>query len=555
MAYHAGGQLAQVQYANGGQTDLRLDARQRIASLTHQGLAELGYEYDLLGNVLGIADPFNPGEDRRFDYDPLIVSRAHRAAGGRQLRVRRLRQFDPVGARRGQPRLRLQRAATAQCRPQRRQALWYAHDAYGNVRSDTEIAGTGVSGRLIKEQQYLYDDAGRLRSVPVQEYVGGVPSFSTHDFDYDAAGHRMRRTTPTGRVTDFVYGRTGMLLGEYTGGVLYGKEYVYLGSQLIASAKTNAPPRADAGPDRIVDGGKEVTLDGRGSSDPDDPISVYSWRQAAGPAVTLSGAAGDTARFTAPRLAAEVRLRFELTVTDTAGETAADDVEVLVQPPPNTAPKADAGPDRTVRGGTTVTLDGTASSDIDGSITAYTWQQTAGSPADLSAGKSSTPSFVAPTLAADEVLSFTLTVTDDRGASGTDAVTISVKANQAPIADAGAAKRLRGGQPVTLDGGASRDPDGTIASYAWAQTAGTPVTLAGADRATASFSSPPVNTEETLTFTLTVTDDGGASASDSVPVTLLSNAAPTAAAGNDQTVLGVPSSGSMAAARRTAMGR
>ena len=28
----------------------------------------------------------------------------------------------------------------------------------------------------------------------------------------------VRRTTPTGRMTDFVYGRTRMLLGEYTGG-------------------------------------------------------------------------------------------------------------------------------------------------------------------------------------------------------------------------------------------------------------------------------------------------------------------------------------------------
>jgi len=44
LAYHAGGQLAQVQYTNGAQTDIRLDARQRIASLSHQGLAELGYE-------------------------------------------------------------------------------------------------------------------------------------------------------------------------------------------------------------------------------------------------------------------------------------------------------------------------------------------------------------------------------------------------------------------------------------------------------------------------------------------------------------------------------
>jgi hypothetical protein len=34
-------------------------------------------------------------------------------------------------------------------------------------------------------------------------------------------------TTPTGRGCRRVYGRTGMLLGEYTGRVLYGKEYVY----------------------------------------------------------------------------------------------------------------------------------------------------------------------------------------------------------------------------------------------------------------------------------------------------------------------------------------
>ena len=251
LVYHAGGQLAQVQYTNGGQTDIRLDARQRIASLSHQGLAELGYEYDLLGNVLGIADPFNPGEDRRFDYDALNRLKSAQGrwgAGSFEYDAFGNLTLVALGAethRIDYNGLRLRSVVHNDAT-----RSWYAHDDYGNVRSDTEIAGTGTVGSLIKGQQYLYDDAGRLRSVPVQEYVGGVQSFSTHDFDYDAAGHRMRRTTPTGRVTDFVYGRTGMLLGEYTGGVLYGKEYVYLGSQLIASPKTNEPPRADAGPDR-----------------------------------------------------------------------------------------------------------------------------------------------------------------------------------------------------------------------------------------------------------------------------------------------------------------
>jgi hypothetical protein len=70
-------------------------------------------------------------------------------------------------------------------------------------------------------------------------------------------------------------------------------------------------------------------------------------------------------------------------------------------------------------------------------------------------------------------------------------------------------RTVRGGTMVTLDGTASSDVDGSITAYAWQQTAGTPVTITGADRATASFSSPPLSAEETLTFTLTVTDDGG----------------------------------------------
>ena len=392
------------------------------------------------------------------------------------------------------------------------------------------------SGALIKGQQYLYDDAGRLRSVPVQEYVGGVQSFSTHDFDYDAAGHRMRRTTATGRVTDFVYGRTGMLLGEYTGGVLYGKEYVYLGSQLIASPKTNEPPRADAGPDRVVDGGTEVTLDGRGSADPDGSISIYAWRQTAGPAVALSSPASATTRFTAPRLPAEARLRFELTVTDRAGESAADKVEVLVRPPPNSLPKASAGPDQTVRGGTTVALDGRASSDVDGSIGAYAWQQTAGTPAGLSDAHSATPSFVAPTLAADEVLTFTLTVTDDRDASGTDTVAITVKGNRAPIADAGADQFVLGGATVILDGTGSSDIDGSIVGYAWRQTAGIPVSLQDPDTASPSFQAPGSAMEQALRFTLTVTDDLGAAGTATVTV-MVSVHRPVADAGPDQVVI------------------
>ena len=92
--------------------------------------------------------------------------------------------------------------------------------------------------------------------------------------------------------------------------------------------------------------------------------------------------------------------------------------------------------------------------------------------------------------------------------------------NQPPMADAGADQSVDAGVMVFLSGTAS-DPDGsTIASFAWTQTGGTAVSLTGSDAATAVFVAPEVGVDETLTFRLTVTDDGGAQTSDEVRVTV-----------------------------------
>ena len=105
-------------------------------------------------------------------------------------------------------------------------------------------------------------------------------------------------------------------------------------------------------------------------------------------------------------------------------------------------------------------------------------------------------------------------------------------ANQPPVVDAGPDQSVDAGVMVFLAGTAS-DPDGAIASHAWTQTGGTAVTLTGADAATAVFVAPDVQVDETLTFRLTVTDDGGAQASDEVRVTVrpeMGPAEPTTAA-------------------------
>jgi len=82
------------------------------------------------------------------------------------------------------------------------------------------------------------------------------------------------------------------------------------------------------------------------------------------------------------------------------------------------------------------------------------------------------------------------------------------------------------GDLVQLDGTASIDPDGSISSYQWVQTAGSMVDLSGSDSATPNFSAPYVMNDEILSFELTVTDNSGAQAADSVSISLQGDAVP-----------------------------
>lgn len=95
-------------------------------------------------------------------------------------------------------------------------------------------------------------------------------------------------------------------------------------------------------------------------------------------------------------------------------------------PPPNAAPVAAAGADQTVSPGATVTLNGIASSDIDGSIVAFAWAQTQGSTVTLQTPVSAQTTFTAPPVTSPAVLEFRLTVTDDDGATASDLVAVTV---------------------------------------------------------------------------------------------------------------------------------
>ena len=93
----------------------------------------------------------------------------------------------------------------------------------------------------------------------------------------------------------------------------------------------------------------------------------------------------------------------------------------------NIPPKADAGDDQKAKVSDEVKLDGGKSSDDDGKIVSYKWEQTDGPKVDLKKSDQKVASFTVSDSAAGSKLSFKLTVVDDKDASNSDDVTVEVE--------------------------------------------------------------------------------------------------------------------------------
>ena len=88
--------------------------------------------------------------------------------------------------------------------------------------------------------------------------------------------------------------------------------------------------------------GALVTLDGSGSSDPDDDPLRYRWNQYSGESVVLSSRNVVNPTFTAPQgLTADAVLRFRLLVTDPSGRFDSDTVTITVDPEAEPPPAED----------------------------------------------------------------------------------------------------------------------------------------------------------------------------------------------------------------------
>lgn len=171
-----------------------------------------------------------------------------------------------------------------------------------------------------------------------------------------------------------------------------------------------------------------------------------------------------------------------------------------------------------------VVLDGRSSSDPDGTIAGYLWSKVSG-PAQFTFSNASANNPTVSNLVAGQYI-FRLRITDNKGATANDDVTVTVNAtapaNKIPVANAGADISISLPSNSISLSGSGTDSDGQIVKYSWTKTAG-PSQYSISNTGTSSTTVNNLAAGQ-YTFRLQVTDDKGGVGYDDVIATV--NSAP-----------------------------
>jgi PKD repeat protein len=253
-----------------------------------------------------------------------------------------------------------------------------------------------------------------------------------------------------------------------------------------------------------VDEGETVDLNST-VSDPDGTVTNVTWSATSG---TVNGPDAENTTYTAPSVGSDTDVTIEVTAEDDDGATASESVTVTVvddESPTATFTYSPSSPGA----GDPVGFDATNSSDPDGGSLSYSWEF----------GDGTTASGVAPghTYSSAGTYTVTLTVEDDEGDTDTATRTVTVPSNSPPsvtIDTPSGGTTVDEGETVDLSSTIS-DPDGTVTSVTWSATSGT---VNGPDAENTTYTAPDVVTNCETTIEITVEDDDGATASESVTV-------------------------------------
>ncbi len=313
--------------------------------------------------------------------------------------------------------------------------------------------------------------------------------------NFDASGSKDSYGTITSYAWNFgdgMAGATASLAHTYAGGGNYTVKLTVTDNNGATGTKIQTITINPVASFTFSCSGLTCNFDGSGSKDLNATITNFAWNfgdGTSGTGITVGHtyAAGGTYNAT-------------LTVTDSTSATSTQSKAVNVNAPPVASFKF-------VCSGLTCSFDGSASRDSDGTITNYAWDFGDGT---TPAGATTAGPTVGHMYAAAGTYIVTLTVTDNGGATGTQSNTVGViKPNSPPLSSfTFSCNRLT----CSFDGSASRDSDGTITNYAWSFGDGT--TGAGA------MISHTYGADSTYTVRLTVTDNGGASGTQSNSVSV-----------------------------------
>ncbi len=231
----------------------------------------------------------------------------------------------------------------------------------------------------------------------------------------------------------------------------------------VTITSQNQPPVANAGPPQTVYEEATVQLNGTGSYDPAGLPITYLWSFSSLPSgskATLTGATTPMPTFVADKVGTYI---VQLVVNNGVFSSTPSTVTITTL---NSPPVANAGPNQTVTVQSTVQLNGSGSTDVDGDPLTYTWSFVsvpAGSKAALS-----NPSIVNPTFVADVVGSYVVQLVVNDGFSNSTPSTVTISTiDSPPVANAGPNQSITVTGTVQLNGSGSTDVDGNALTYSW----------------------------------------------------------------------------------------
>jgi len=214
ITYHPNGQMKRLTYANGKTVTFDLNQKQLVEKISASSVVSLDYKYDFVGNVLSIDDRVDSKLNRDFTYDKNNRLKTAKGVWGNNGLFIYNARGDITSKRLGPSNISYSYTGNGVLDSVNgidgAGFRGYSYDSYGNVTNDWQ-------------HSYTYGDDGNLLSTDSDNIT----------FTYDGHNRRVSKTVD-GITTYFVYDHNGLLTYEEDVSGISQRNYIRVGSYLIA---------------------------------------------------------------------------------------------------------------------------------------------------------------------------------------------------------------------------------------------------------------------------------------------------------------------------------